>query len=91
MAQVYVSDVHARVPRPPKELKGFERIMLNPGETKHVTVQLNGRSFAYYDTDGKAWRVNPGEFGILVGDSSEDVPLKSAITISEAASKGAVE
>jgi beta-glucosidase len=91
VAQVYVSEAHARVPRPPKELKGFERIMLNPGETKHVTVPLNGRSFAYYDTDGNAWRVNPGEFGILVGDSSEDVPLKAAITISESASKGVVE
>ena len=91
MAQVYVSDKHARVPRPAKELKGFERVMLKPGETKHVTVALDGRSFAYYDTDGKSWRVDPGKFSILVGNSSEDVPLDATIDISESASKSAVE
>ena len=90
VAQVYVGETQPRVPRPPKELKGFERVTLNPGETKHVTVSLDPRSFAYYDTASKSWHVDAGEFGILVGDSSEETPLKSTINISESASKNAV-
>jgi beta-glucosidase len=91
VAQVYVSDTHASVPRPPKELKGFQRVTLKPGETQHVTVPLDGRSFAYYDVSAKKWQIAPGEFGILVGDSSENVPLKSAITIRDSAANAAVE
>jgi len=91
VAQIYVAEAHASVPRPPKELKGFQRVMLQPGETKHVTLPLNGRSFAFYDTGGKRWQVDSGEFGILVGDSSANLPLKSSITISEAQSRNAVE
>ena len=90
VAQVYVSETHASVPRPPKELKGFDRVMLNPGETKHVTVSLDPRAFAWYDTAAKGWHVDSGEFGILVGDSSADLPLKSSINVSEAASKSGV-
>ena len=91
VAQVYVSETHATVPRPLKELKGFERVTLKPGETRHVAISLDGRSFAWYDADAKAWRVDPGEFTILAGNSSEDVPLKSAINISESAAKNPVE
>jgi beta-glucosidase len=91
VAQVYVSDTHPRVPRPPKELKGFERVMLNPGETKHITVSFDPRSFAYYDTAGKNWHVDSGDFGILVGDSSEEISLRSTINISDSASKSPVD
>ena len=91
VAQVYVSEAHPSVPRPPQELKGFDRVMLQPGETKHITVPLDARSFAFYDTAAKAWHVDPGDFSILAGDSSANLPLKSTITISDAASKAAVE
>jgi beta-glucosidase len=91
VAQVYVADSHASVPRPPKELKGFERMSLKPGETRKVSVALDGRSFAYYDVAGKKWTVAPGDFGILVGDSSEEVPLKGSVTIQDAAAKAAME
>ena len=91
VAQVYVADSHASVPRPPKELKGFERVSLKAGETRKVSVTLDGRSFAYYDVSAKKWTVAPGEFGILVGDSSEDVPLKGSVTIQDAAAKAAIE
>jgi beta-glucosidase len=86
VAQVYVSETHAKVSRPMKELKGFDRVMLKPGETRHVTVPLNGRSFAYYDAGAKKWSVDPGEFGVLVGDSSENTPLKATIALSPTAS-----
>jgi beta-glucosidase len=91
VAQVYVADTHASVPRPPKELKGFERVSLKPGETRTVSVTLDGRSFAYYDVAAKKWNIAPGEFGILVGDSSEEIPLRGSVTIQDAAAKAAIE
>lgn len=91
VAQVYVADTHSSVPRPPKELKGFERVSLKPGETRTVSVTLDGRSFAYYDVAAKKWNIAPGEFGILVGDSSEEIPLKGSVTIQDAAAKAAVD
>jgi beta-glucosidase len=84
VAQVYVGETRASVPRPLKELKGFERVMLQPGETKHVSVELDGRAFAFYDVEGKHWKVDAGEFGILVGDSSADTPLTSEVQVKEA-------
>jgi beta-glucosidase len=84
VAQVYVAEAHASVPRPPQELKGFERLPLKAGETKHVSVELDGRAFAFYDVAGRQWKVDAGEFGILVGDSSAETPLKSKVQVKEA-------
>ena len=81
VAQVYVGDKHAKVPRPPKELKGFAKVNLKPGETRHVTVPLDSRSFAYYDVEGKQWRIDPGTFDILVGRSSDQIELKGTIDV----------
>jgi beta-glucosidase len=77
VAQVYVSDTHApsNLPRPPKELKGFAKVMLKPGETRHVSVNLGPRAFAYYDEQAKAWKVDPGTFNVLVGSSSAQIEL----------------
>jgi beta-glucosidase len=83
VAQVYVAEAHASVPRPPKELKGFERVALKAAETKHVSVELDGRAFAFYDVAGKDWKVDGGEFGILVGDNSADTPLSSKVQVRE--------
>ncbi len=85
VAQVYVSEDKPTLPRPAQELKGFERVTLAPGETRKVSVELNGRSFAYYDVAAKAWKVNPGQFHIHVGDSSQHLPLDAAITVAKAA------
>lgn len=82
VAQVYVAEAHAKVPRPVKELKGFARINLKPGETKTSTVTLDGRSFSYYDADAKQWHADPGEYEILVGRSSQDIQLHSTLTLS---------
>jgi beta-glucosidase len=89
VVQVYVSETHARVPRPGKELKGFARIDLKPGETKTATVTLDGRAFSYYDGDAKKWRADPGEFQILVGRSSQDIELHSGVTLSADAAASA--
>ena len=85
VAQVYVSEVRPKLPRPAHELKGFERVTLVPGETKHVFVALDARSFAFYDVGKKNWAINPGKFTIQVGDSVASLPLESSIDLTPAA------
>jgi beta-glucosidase len=80
VAQVYVSDPSATVLRPERELKGFERVMLNPGESRHITVRLNRRSLAYWDLDSHGWKVDPGKFVVRVGDSAQNTPLSQEVT-----------
>jgi len=79
VAQLYVGDPHNSVPRPPKELKGFSKVYLNPGETKHVSIALDARSFSYYDVKSHAWKADPGQFNIYVGRSSADVQLEGKV------------
>ncbi len=81
VAQVYVSDPHAKVPRPMHELKGFERVELAPGETRHVSVPLDARAFAYWDDHGHHWTIDPGRFNIAVGDSVASLPLTGSVEI----------
>jgi beta-glucosidase len=75
IVQLYVRDVESKVNRPEKELKGFEKIELAPGEEKTVTFKLDKRSFAYYNTEIRDWYVESGEFEILVGKSSKEIEL----------------
>jgi len=79
VAEVYVQEVNPNVPRPLKELKGFARVFLPPGETKEVQVELDRSAFSYYDAVTHAWKVDPGEFRILVGSSSADIRLTAAL------------
>ncbi len=81
VAQVYVGEAHPSVPRPVKELKGFARVELNPGETRQITVPLDQRAFAYYDVAGKTWKVDPGEFAVYVGKSVKDVQLTGKVNL----------
>lgn len=81
IAQVYVRDVASSVARPVKELKGFAKTMLSPGQQAAVSVTLNRRAFAFYDTASADWVVEPGAFEILVGASSRDVRLAQSIQI----------
>ncbi len=81
VGQLYVTDTHAKVPRPKHELKGFERVELAPGETKHITVPLNFRSFAYWNEKARHWTVDPGRFTVAVGDSVATLPLTGAVEI----------
>jgi beta-glucosidase len=82
VAQVYVGDSHSPVPRPAKELKGFAKISLRPGETKQLTVLLDRRAFSYYDVAKHDWTAAPGDFSILVGDSSVDIKLQGKYSLS---------
>ncbi len=81
VAQLYVSDPSAKVKRPERELKGFEKVVLAPGETKHVSLSLDARSFSYWDEAKHNWTIDPGKFVIRVGDSSENTPLQSDLTV----------
>jgi beta-glucosidase len=80
VAQVYVADPHSGVPRPSKELKGFVKVELQPGETRRVSVGLDRRALAYYDVAARSWRVEPGTFEILVARSSRDIVLRGNLT-----------
>lgn len=81
VAEVYVGDSHASVPRPVKELKNFAKVNLQPGESKRVTLTLDRRAFSYYDVDKKDWNAEAGDFAILVGASSDDIRLQAKYTL----------
>jgi beta-glucosidase len=81
VAELYVSDPSAKTDRPERELKGFEKVRLAAGETKHVTLSLDARAFSYWDDAAKKWTIDPGKFTIRVGDSSESTPLSADLTL----------
>jgi beta-glucosidase len=83
VAQVYVGDSHAKLPRPVKELEGFARVSLRPGETRHVSLGFDLRALSYYDVTTKQWRADPGDFDILVGRSSDQIELRGKLHWSE--------
>lgn len=76
VVQLYVRDVVSSVTRPVKELKGFQRISLAPGETRTVAFDITPGHLAFYDID-MVWRVEPGEFRIMIGSSSRDADLQA--------------
>jgi beta-glucosidase len=73
VVQLYVQDVKSSVVRPVKELKAFQKVFLQPGETKEVTLTLNDRAFQFYDVAAKDWRSEPGRFNFLIGNSSKNI------------------
>ncbi len=75
VVQLYLQDVQASIARPPKELKGFEKVMLRPGQSKVVRIDLDGRSMSFYDPGQTRWTIEPGKFKVLVGSSSRDIRL----------------
>jgi beta-glucosidase len=81
VAEVYVGDRHASVPRPVKELKGFKRVSLNPGETKNLVVKLDRRAFSYYDVKSHSWTVAPGDFDLFVARSATDIALTGKVAL----------
>ena len=79
VVQLYIGKQDSRIGRPLQELKGFEKIFLEPGETKAVTFTLEERSFAYYDTAARDWLVEEGTYEIRIGASSEDIRLETTV------------
>jgi beta-glucosidase len=81
VVQLYVGMPSSRaVPEPPKQLKGFERLELKPGETSHAHLELGARSFSYWDMNAHNWRVMAGTYRILIGSSSRDIRLEGKVT-----------
>lgn len=81
IAQVYVRDEKATVVRPEKELKGFEKVALKPGQRKTVSVTLGRDAFSFYDIHTHQWTLQPGAFTIMVGSSSRDIKLQQQINL----------
>lgn len=80
-AQIYVREVHSKVFRPFKELKGFEKIYLEAGEKKRLRITLDKNAFAFYSSALDKWTVNRGVFEIFVAANAEDIRLKGSVEI----------
>ncbi len=81
VVQVYVHDRQSSLKRPYKELKGFAKVALQPGETKTVTIRLEFRAFAFYHPGYKQWVAEDGAFDILIGASAADIRLTQTVTL----------
>lgn len=82
VVQLYVGDPVASVYRPVQELRGFEKVMLEPGASSRVTIELDKRAFAYWHTSRSEWVVEGGEFQLRIGSSSRDIRLTETIMLS---------
>jgi beta-glucosidase len=78
--QVYVGDPPA-VGEPPKQLKGFQRVYLSPGQSQKVTIALDPMSFAYWNTGENEWMVRAGTYQVMVGSSSSDIAGQGSVTL----------
>lgn len=81
IVQLYVADVESSMPRPPKELKGFAKVDLKPGESREISFTLKRRDFSFYDPYRKAWVAEPGEFSIMAGASSRDIRVEKSFRL----------
>jgi beta-glucosidase len=83
VAQLYVHEEKPRLMRPEKELKGFKKVFLKPGEKQTISIPLNESSFAYYDDVKKSWVADHNSFEILIGSSSRDIRLHDSFHLAE--------
>lgn len=79
VAQVYIGDPRA-TGEPPRQLKGYQRVSLRPGQGQRVTVPLSEVSFAHWDNSRSTWMITSGRYNIYVGDSSQNLPLRATLT-----------
>jgi beta-glucosidase len=80
VAEVYAS-LPASASEPPKRLVGWSKVHLKPGESKEITVDVNPKFLSIYSTDQHGWQLIPGEYGFMVGGSSQDLPLKESVSL----------
>lgn len=85
IVQLYVASAHKGVSRPPKALGAFAKVLLNPGETQTVTLELDPRAFAYYEVSLPGWYVENGAYTLLAGASSRDIRLEATVEVHGAA------
>ena len=76
VVQLYISDLKSSLPRPVKELKGFQKVFLEPGESKDVTITINKDALSFYDDSQQCWKAEGGDFEALIGTASDNLPLK---------------
>jgi beta-glucosidase len=81
VAQLYVGDGHAPLPRPVKELKGFAKVSLAPRETKRVQIALDRRALSYFDETAQQWKAEPGDFEVQVGSSAQHIELRGKLSL----------
>lgn len=81
VVQLYIRDVKSSVPRPIRELKGFQKIDLAPGETRHVSFEIDRDALSFYDESRQEWVVEPGAFELEVGASSRDIRAKATMMV----------
>lgn len=84
VGEVYMAQSHASIPRPLKELKGFAKVDLKPGETQQVQVPLYDRAFCFYDEKTRQWRADAGTYEVIVGSSSEKTELSGELKLEKA-------
>ncbi len=81
VAQLYIKDIESSEPRPVKELKGFAKVLLRPGESKSVRIDIDESALAFFSAKRNAWVAESGEFEVLIGSSSRDIRLKKTFTL----------
>ena len=81
VVQVYCHDVKSSVSRPPRELVGFEKVHLRPGESKKVPVLVKAEDLAFYDISSHNWKLEPGDFKLLIGNSSRAIYLDADLVV----------
>jgi beta-glucosidase len=81
IAQLYVHDKKSSVERPVKELKGFRKIFLNPGESKTVQITLTPKDFSFWDINKNDWNAEPGEYTIMVGSASNNINKTAKVVL----------
>jgi len=81
VVQLYIHDNEASVDRPYKELKGFARVFLKAGQSANVKITIDKRALSFWDTKTSAWKAEPGTFTALIGDSSDNLPLKATFDL----------
>lgn len=79
--QLYIHDVSSEIDRPIKELKGFKKLSLKPGESKIAKFKIDKKALSYYDVKSKSWVVESGDFEVLIGNSSKNILLKETFTV----------
>lgn len=84
VVQLYIKDVEASVERPVKELKGFQKINLKPGESKRVSFTLDKSALSFFDESSNKWIAEPGEFELMIGSSSRDIKFKTKFLLKSA-------
>ena len=83
VVQLYVEPPVANVPRPIRELRGFARVVLKPGERREVTIPFSDRDLAYWNPISEGWNLTPGLYTAAAGSSSEDLPVHAGFEIPE--------